>query len=75
MSQRKADDAHLRSIREINGYHIHASDGEVGHVADVLVDDDDWSIHYLVSIRRIGDLGERCSYRQILHERFTGLAG
>jgi len=42
------DDRHLRSIREVTGYHIHASDGDIGHVADMLVEDADWSIHYLV---------------------------
>ena len=29
-------------------YHIHASDGEIGHVEDFLVEDTDWSIHFLV---------------------------
>jgi len=38
----------LRSANEVIGYHIYASDGEIGHVEDLLVDDDDWSIHYLV---------------------------
>jgi hypothetical protein len=41
-------DQHLRSSREVTGYHIHASDGEIGHVTDFLVEDGDWSIHYLV---------------------------
>ena len=27
---------------------MHASDGEIGHVEDFLVDDANWSIHYLV---------------------------
>ncbi len=40
--------SHLRSIQEVTGYHIHASDGDIGHVADMLVEDADWSIHYLV---------------------------
>ena len=42
------DDPHLRSIEAVTGYHIHASDGEIGHVEDFLMDDADWSIHYLV---------------------------
>jgi hypothetical protein len=42
-------DRHLRSINEIVGYHIHARDGEIGHVADALVEDGDWSLHYLVA--------------------------
>ncbi len=40
-------DPHLRSIRETSGYHIHASDGDIGHVSDFLVGDTDWSIHFL----------------------------
>jgi hypothetical protein len=47
-AQRERDDPHLRSIAAVTGYHIHASDGEVGHVEDFLVEDADWSIHYLV---------------------------
>jgi len=47
-AQRSADDPHLRSIEAVTGYHIHASDGEIGHVEDFLVEDEDWSIRYLV---------------------------
>jgi hypothetical protein len=47
-AQRKKDDPALRSIEEVTGYHVHASDGEIGHVADFLVEDGDWSVHYLV---------------------------
>ena len=47
-AQREADDPHLRSIAEIVGYHIRATDGEVGHVQDIIIEDVDWSIHYLV---------------------------
>ena len=32
----------------MTSYHIHASDGEIGHVEDFLVEDADWSIRYLV---------------------------
>ena len=39
---------HLRSVREVTGYHILASDGEIGHVDDYLVDDDSWRIRYLM---------------------------
>jgi hypothetical protein len=47
-AQREKDDPALRSVEEVTGYYVHASDGEIGHVADFLVEDDDWSIHYLV---------------------------
>lgn len=33
------DDVHLRSTERITGYHIHASDGEIGHVKDFVIDD------------------------------------
>jgi len=41
-------DPHLRSTKEVAGYHIRAQDGEIGHVEDFLYDDKDWSIRYLV---------------------------
>jgi hypothetical protein len=47
-AQREHDDPHLRSIAAVTGYHIHAVDGEIGHVQDLFIEDADWSIHYLV---------------------------
>lgn len=44
----RRDDPHLRSCEAILGYHIHASDGDVGHVDGFLVDDETWAIRYLV---------------------------
>jgi hypothetical protein len=41
-------DVHLRSIREIRGYHIQGTDGAVGHVVDFIVDDETWQVRYLV---------------------------
>jgi uncharacterized protein YrrD len=41
-------DLHLRSTREVTGYHIHASDGEIGHVSDFVMDDATWEVRYLV---------------------------
>jgi len=41
-------DPHLRSIAEVTGYHIEASDGPIGHVEDFLVRDGEWRIDYLV---------------------------
>jgi hypothetical protein len=38
----------LRSIKEVTGYHIQASDGEIGHVEDFIVDDEVWSLRYIV---------------------------
>ena len=36
----------LRSFREVDGYQIHATDGQIGHLADLVVDDEDWQIVY-----------------------------
>ena len=47
VSERR-DDPHLRSAREVTGYHIHATDGEIGHVEDFIIDDEDWGIRFLV---------------------------
>jgi hypothetical protein len=41
-------DPHLRSSRAVTGYHVVASDGEVGHVDDFLIDDETWAIRYIV---------------------------
>lgn len=41
-------DTHLRSCNVVLGYHIHASDGEIGHVQGMLVDDETWAIRYLI---------------------------
>ena len=44
----KAADAHLRSTQAVNGYHIQASDGIIGHVCDFMMDDQSWAICQLV---------------------------
>jgi hypothetical protein len=41
-------DDNLRSADEVTGYHIRATDGEVGHVEDFIVDDATWTIRFLV---------------------------
>lgn len=41
------NDSHLRSLREVIGYDIQASDGEAGHMIDMIVDTDTWDIGYL----------------------------
>ena len=42
------DDPKLRSCNEEMGYHIHARDGDIGHVQGLLVDERTWAILYLV---------------------------
>ena len=41
-------DPNLRSIAEVIGYHVHAADGSIGHVENVLLDGPSWGIRYLV---------------------------
>lgn len=38
----------LRSVREIAGYRIQARDGEMGHLEDLIAEDQTWKIRYLV---------------------------
>jgi hypothetical protein len=40
-------DPHLRSCREVTGYHIEARDGSIGHIDDFLLDPDSWAVRYL----------------------------
>jgi len=41
-------DPHLRSTHDVSGHHIQAADGEIGHVADFIIDDETWAIRYLI---------------------------
>ena len=41
-------DPRLRSTEEVTGYHIQASDGRIGHVEDFIIDDENWTIGYVV---------------------------
>ncbi len=45
-------DPHVRGCVELRGYRLRAKDGEIGHVADFIVDPDAWRItHLVVAIR------------------------
>jgi sporulation protein YlmC with PRC-barrel domain len=41
-------DPHLRSIPAVIGYHIHATDGAIGHLENFVIDDASWGIRYLI---------------------------
>jgi sporulation protein YlmC with PRC-barrel domain len=41
-------DRHLRSAKEVTGYHLQASGDAVGHLEDFLVESDSWLIRYIV---------------------------
>ncbi|HEX3019830.1 MAG TPA: PRC-barrel domain-containing protein [Chitinispirillaceae bacterium] len=40
--------SHLRKTKEVSGYAIQATDEQIGHVEDFIVDDTHWVIRYLV---------------------------
>ena len=45
---KRAWDPCLRSTKVVSEYYIQATDGEIGHVADFLIDDEAWAIRYMV---------------------------
>ena len=44
---RESMDSHLRSTRGVTGYHVDATDGEIGHVDGFVMDDEAWAIRYI----------------------------
>ncbi|MBD3343960.1 MAG: PRC-barrel domain containing protein [Chitinivibrionales bacterium] len=46
--EKSENDSHLRSLNEIMGYHIHATDNEIGHIDDIIFDSKSWQFRYLV---------------------------
>jgi hypothetical protein len=42
------DDHHLRSCKAVMDYHIEATDGDIGHVQGLLVDEESWAIRYMI---------------------------
>jgi hypothetical protein len=42
------NDPQLRSCRAVTGHHIHATDGDIGHVAGYLMDDRSWAIRFML---------------------------
>jgi len=47
-AEQNENDPHLRSSREVIGYGIEASDGEIGHVDDFIIEDESWIIRYMI---------------------------
>lgn len=45
---KEINESHLRSMRDVTGYSIQATDGEIGRVDDFIVDDDGWIIRYMI---------------------------
>ncbi len=45
-ARQRDQDPNMRSCKAVVGYHIEASDGEIGHVQGLLVDEESWAIRY-----------------------------
>lgn len=41
-------DPHLRSLKEVLGYHLQATDAPIGHLEDFLIDNGSWAMRYVV---------------------------
>ena len=48
VARHEDDDHHLRSCKAVKGYHIQATDGDIGHVQGLLVDEETWAIRYII---------------------------
>ena len=44
----KQPGSHLRSMREVLGYTVHATDGEAGTIEDFIIEDTLWGVHHVV---------------------------
>jgi len=44
----KTWDPYLRSTHDVTGHYVQASDCEIGHVEDFIIDDETWAIRYLI---------------------------
>jgi hypothetical protein len=42
------DDRHLRSANDVMRYYVHATDGDIGHVQGLLVEEKTWAIRYII---------------------------
>src|SRR5580658_3386584 len=47
-ARHRGDDMHLRSGNEIMRYYVHASDGDIGHVQGLIVDEKSWAIRFII---------------------------
>ena len=43
-----SENNHLQSCREVDSYRVQATDGDLGHVSDLIFDEATWCIRYLV---------------------------
>jgi hypothetical protein len=46
--RRREGDPHLRSVNEVTGYYVEATDGNIGHIDEFMVENGSWIIRYLL---------------------------
>ena len=51
-------DPHLRSMAVVTGHHVEASDAEIGHVSNFIVDEASWGVHDVMIDTRNGWFGK-----------------
>ncbi len=56
----------LRSVNDLSGFHLVATDGEIGHVEEFYFDDERWALRYVVV-----NTGNWLSGRQVLISPFS----
>ncbi|UMA66994.1 PRC-barrel domain-containing protein (plasmid) [Roseivivax marinus] len=49
LAEQEITDPHLRSMAEVSGYVLEATDGEIGNIFDFIVDPTTWDVRYLVA--------------------------
>jgi hypothetical protein len=45
--RRESTESHLRGSEGVTGYHVQATDGEIGHLDGFVVDNETWAIRYI----------------------------
>jgi hypothetical protein len=45
--RKESADSHLRSAEGVTGYHVQATDGEIGHLDGFVIDNETWAIRYI----------------------------
>jgi hypothetical protein len=47
-AEERQGDPTLRSVNEVTGYNVGATDDDIGHVEEFLIDEDEWAIRYVI---------------------------
>jgi sporulation protein YlmC with PRC-barrel domain len=58
-SDQPSGDPHLRSSEELIDYHVEAINGEIGHLEDLFIDDEVWTVNYVTVNTRNWLAGKR----------------